>query len=84
MDDLKVNLPQELDFNIEARNGLKMAELFAGNCRGKVPKVYTELSSDRVLTMEFVTGSNVDDLEEIKKMNLNPAEVSGILGDCFA
>lgn len=84
VDDLKQNLPQELDFRIEARNGQVMKDLFKGQKQIKVPDVYQEYSSSKILTMEFVSGCNVDDLAGIKKEGLQPSDVSYLLGDCFS
>lgn len=73
-----------MDFSIEASNCEKIAEIFKNNVQIKAPKIYKELSNEKVLTMEFITGGNVDRLDEIKKENLNPSEVSYLLGDCFS
>lgn len=37
----------------------------------KVPKVYWEFTSDRVLTMEYCQGIRVDDYEQMKKSKIN-------------
>lgn len=66
VEDMKVNLPQELDFSIEAKNSETMEKLFINNPQIKVPSIYHEYSCDRVLTMEFVDGRNVDNLVNIK------------------
>lgn len=84
VDDMKANLPQELDFTIEQKNGTLMRDLFKDHPQVKIPKVYKEFSNHKILTMEFVQGKNIDDLENIKKQNLSPSEVSYLLGDCFA
>ena len=47
LDDLKRNLPQELNFEIEARNAIKMKELFKGDQTVKIPKVYQDFSNVR-------------------------------------
>jgi aarF domain-containing kinase len=46
----------------------------------KIPKIYWELSSDRVLTMEYVEGGQVNDLNYIKKNKIDPNEVSQKIG----
>ena len=81
---MKTNLPQELDFSIEAKNAINMRRIFKDQVQIKVPEIYEEFSCDKVLTMEFIQGGNVDDLNEIKKQNLSPSDVSYLLGDCFA
>jgi aarF domain-containing kinase len=62
-------LQLETDFENEARNAMKMAELVEGEprLRGKVyvPKVYPELSSERVMTAEWIEGVRLWDKEGI-------------------
>lgn len=41
----------------------------------KVPKVYWDYCSDRVLTMEYCEGIRVDDLEQMKKSKINVNKV---------
>ena len=41
----------------------------------KVPKVYPELSTDKVLTMEFCPGTKIDDKEKVLAMGLDPKEI---------
>lgn len=43
--DIKKSIPQELDFTIEARNAMKIKELFKNDKNIKVPHVYTDLSN---------------------------------------
>lgn len=45
LEDLKRNLPQELDFEIEARNSKKMKEIFKDNPQIKIPQVFDEFSN---------------------------------------
>jgi ubiquinone biosynthesis protein len=58
-----VNL--QLDFRIEAANNRRFRENFAGDAHVVFPAVVEELSSDRVLTMEFVEGVKDHDLESV-------------------
>lgn len=53
----------EMDFAHEARNLLTVKANFAGNPRIRIPAVVTELSSERVLVMEFMEGRRIDELE---------------------
>lgn len=59
---------RELDFKVEATN----AERFRYNLKDepdiKIPKVYWDLTSQRVLTMEFVEGVKLDEEERLAKM----------------
>jgi predicted unusual protein kinase regulating ubiquinone biosynthesis (AarF/ABC1/UbiB family) len=83
-EDLKYNLPQELNFKIEAFNGNKMSRLFKDDPRVKIPTVYSEFSNEKVLVMEFVEGINIDKKEEMLRQGIDVKEVARMLSDCFS
>ena len=53
---------RQLDFRREAANNLRFRANFAGESYVVFPRVYENLSSERVLTMEFVEGYRERDL----------------------
>jgi len=61
---------RELDYEAEAQNARRFAINFAGT-PVKTPRIYTELSTRRVLTMEFIEGTRFHDL---RPLLLPPAE----------
>ncbi|MCA1718170.1 MAG: AarF/ABC1/UbiB kinase family protein [Actinobacteria bacterium] len=61
---------RELDYEAEAQNARRFAINFAGT-PVKIPRVYTELSTRRVLTMEFIEGTRFYNLQPLL---LPPAE----------
>ncbi|KAL0276063.1 UNVERIFIED_CONTAM: hypothetical protein PYX00_003726 [Menopon gallinae] len=84
VDETKLMLPKELDFTNEADNNRKVKELFCSFKWLKIPDVYPELSTSRVLTMEFVEGAKVTDLKYIRENNINPMDISKRLGELYA
>ncbi|EFC44425.1 predicted protein [Naegleria gruberi] len=65
-------LNQELDFHIEHENSNKIRKLFEKEEEGitqslYIPKIVSPLSSKRVLTMEFIDGWKISDIESITK-----------------
>jgi ubiquinone biosynthesis protein len=52
----------QTDLEIEAANYRRFRENFTGWTRATFPSMYTEHSSKRVLTMEFIRGTKVDSL----------------------
>jgi predicted unusual protein kinase regulating ubiquinone biosynthesis (AarF/ABC1/UbiB family) len=59
---LRLVIPGEIDFCNETNNSKKCAQLFKSNPHVKIPYVYEEFSNDRVITMEFIDGVNIDDV----------------------
>jgi ubiquinone biosynthesis protein len=69
-------LKRELDLNIERRTMERCRIQLASELSAHVPAVFPELSTGRVLTMEFIGGVDVDDLEGLRKLGINPAQVA--------
>jgi len=61
---------RELDYETEALNARRFAANFVGR-PVKIPEIYTELSTKKVLTMEFIEGTRFYD---IRPLLLAPAE----------
>eukprot|EP01104_Vermistella_antarctica_P009731 TRINITY_DN2521_c0_g1_i2.p1 TRINITY_DN2521_c0_g1~~TRINITY_DN2521_c0_g1_i2.p1 ORF type:complete len:660 (+),score=142.57 TRINITY_DN2521_c0_g1_i2:169-2148(+) len=77
-------LPLELDFVHEARNSLRVGLNFADDDTFYVPQTEWNLTTARVLTMEFVEGCEVNDLEALKAFGIQPAQVATALTRVFS
>ena len=75
LQEMRKNLPQELCFTQEGRNAEKVSQMLSHLDWLKVPKIYWQLSTDRVLTMEYCDGGFVDD---VKYMKDNKIDLIGI------
>ncbi|HEU4408109.1 MAG TPA: AarF/ABC1/UbiB kinase family protein [Polyangiaceae bacterium] len=51
---------EELDYGLEAAAQARFARFFAPDARVRIPRVFPECSSRRVLTTEFVAGASFD------------------------
>jgi aarF domain-containing kinase len=83
--EFKVNLRSEFDFTNEARNSDLTNERFSH--RGlsvRTPRIRWDLTRKRMLTMEFIQGTKINDAEGLKKQGFNPREVGRLLVDVFA
>ena len=69
---------RELDFTIEARTIQRFHENFREDLDIEIPRVYTELSSTEVLTMSFIDGVRLDDLDEYPARNSDPKKVAAL------
>ncbi|GAB2287693.1 hypothetical protein Dimus_022058 [Dionaea muscipula] len=80
----KEAIAMELDFIQEARNSERTAKNFRNVERVKVPRVFWDLTSDQVLTMQFCSGSKIDDIEFLKEAGIDPIQVGKLLSEVFA
>lgn len=76
VEEFSATLIKELDFMNEAVNAERFAQQFEDNPWIKVPKIYRDLSTTRVLTMEFLNGRPVNDPEALRKGGIDPIELS--------
>ncbi|MBM7600978.1 ubiquinone biosynthesis protein [Virgibacillus halotolerans] len=55
----------ELDYTLEARNADKIARQFTDDPNIRIPDVYSDYSTKKVLTMEYVDGIKLNKIEEL-------------------
>jgi len=67
---------KELDFTNEASNAERFAMQFEGSDKIQVPAVLREFSQERILTMEFISGYPVNDVEVLKEHEIDPVTLS--------
>ena len=66
VDEFARSIRQELDYRIEARNAEQFHRNFAGYPHVRVPRVYWSYSRSRVLTLEFLEGVQLRDVDADK------------------
>jgi len=66
----------ELDFENEASNAERFALQFQSDPTIHAPRVFRELTTSRVLTMEFISGIHIDEREELEKAGISAVELS--------
>ena len=64
-------IQEELDFRLEADHIEAIAANFTENPQVFFPKVIHELSSERVLTTEYMEGVKISDLEKLTELNID-------------
>ncbi len=72
------SIRRELDFSVEARLIERFRENYAGDSNVFIPRVYKQRSARRVLTMDWIDGARVDDLDEFPARNCDPVTVAAI------
>uniref|UniRef100_A0A8C5HLI5 AarF domain-containing protein kinase 1 n=1 Tax=Gouania willdenowi TaxID=441366 RepID=A0A8C5HLI5_GOUWI len=84
VEEAKKNMPLELDFLNEGRNAEKVASMLSHFPFLKVPMIHWDLSTKRILTMEFAEGGQVNDREYMKKHGINVNQISENLGKMYS
>jgi predicted unusual protein kinase regulating ubiquinone biosynthesis (AarF/ABC1/UbiB family) len=79
VDELRDVIPRELDFENEGRNAERIAGFFAGNPAVRVPAIHWDLSSRRVLVMDFEPGIKVTDAEGLRAAGVDRDRVAAQL-----
>jgi ubiquinone biosynthesis protein len=70
------SLRRELDFNVERRTMERCRAQFAREPTAHIPYALPEHSTARVLAMEFIGGVGVGDLDGLRRLGVDPAEVA--------
>jgi predicted unusual protein kinase regulating ubiquinone biosynthesis (AarF/ABC1/UbiB family) len=81
-DEMEQSLPQELDFNLEARNATRAREYFSHTSLPVIiPRVLW--AKRRILVMDYVSGCRPDDLTSLDAQGIDRDEVSAALARIF-
>ena len=72
IDELGKRVFEEMDYLNEAANAEKFRDMHKHNKMIAVPKIYKEITSRRVLAMEWIDGTKLTNLEDVKKLGINP------------
>jgi len=83
IDDFGELIYRELDYVAEAANAQRFSELYAGQVKDVfVPKVYSDLTTSKVLTMEWVEGFRLTDSEKLDEYGLDGKKLVDTLVQC--
>lgn len=69
--DFKALSRAEVNFMQEAHNAERVASMFAGRPRVHVPHVLRQLTTQRMLTMEFIDGCKITDHAALARLGVN-------------
>ena len=82
--EMRINLPLELDFTQEARNSEKVSRIFKDFAWLKVPSIFWDHTTSRVLVMEYCTGCHINDVEALKQQKVDVYDVSNKIGQMYS
>ena len=82
-DEFSERLREELDFDIEARNAADIAANLDDGSDVRIPAVFHDLTSRRVLVMEWLDGVSVRETEAIDALGVDRLELAEELLRCM-
>jgi predicted unusual protein kinase regulating ubiquinone biosynthesis (AarF/ABC1/UbiB family) len=65
LSEVRERIADELDYEIEAQHQRRLARLFRDHPHVKVPRVHTDLTTQRVLVTEYVDGLRFDEVSRL-------------------
>jgi predicted unusual protein kinase regulating ubiquinone biosynthesis (AarF/ABC1/UbiB family) len=71
VDEFADRIFEEMDYENEGRNAEKFAELYGSMQDIYVPQIYWQYTGRRVLTMEWITGTKLTNLEAVAAQGIN-------------
>jgi ubiquinone biosynthesis protein len=83
-DYLRWTLPLELDFVREAGAIADLRRVLAERDDVVVPEVIGELTTERLLVMDYVEGVKITDVEALERAGIDRREVARLLNDVYA
>lgn len=82
IDELGQRVFEEMDYLNEAANAERFRELHRNNPRIAVPAIYRDATSRRVLTMEWIDGVKLTNLDAVRAMGIDPDDMVEVGVNC--
>ncbi len=83
LDELLATAIEEMNFVEEANNIVEFAKYNEEFAFMKVPKVYKELTSEKMLVMEYIDGIRINNKEELERRGYDLNEIAAKLADNY-
>jgi predicted unusual protein kinase regulating ubiquinone biosynthesis (AarF/ABC1/UbiB family) len=77
--EFKETIAEEMDYAREGKNADRFRENFRAWRAVRVPRIHWTHTTPRVITMEFVRGTKVTDLDGLKARRISPVKVNRLL-----
>lgn len=81
-DELATRIFEEMDYTQEGRNAERFEELYGHLPEIYVPKIYWEYTGRRVLTMEWITGMKLTQLDAIREQGIDATHLIDVGVQC--
>lgn len=81
IEEFSLSLRNELDYEVEGRNGERIAKQFEKVPTIHIPAVYWDFSSKKILTMEMIKGIKVTHVDELDETGCDRKKIAERLAD---
>ncbi len=82
IDELGKRVFEEMDYCNEATNAETFAALHSHNSRIAVPRIFRDATARRVLTMEWIDGVKLTNLEAVRELGIDPDDMVTLGVNC--
>ncbi|HEY9698265.1 MAG TPA: AarF/ABC1/UbiB kinase family protein [Trichocoleus sp.] len=82
MDEFGARIFEEMDYTQEGRNAERFAQLYGHLPDIYVPRIYWQYTQRRVLTMEWITGTKLTQLQEIRAQGIDASYLVDVGVQC--
>ncbi|MBD2769986.1 AarF/ABC1/UbiB kinase family protein [Hymenobacter sp. BT664] len=83
VDAFERSMSKELDYTAEARSMEQFRKLYADYTTFYIPKPFREISTERILVIEFVSGCKITDKAQLLAWGLSPETVAEVGMDIY-
>jgi predicted unusual protein kinase regulating ubiquinone biosynthesis (AarF/ABC1/UbiB family) len=81
--EFRETIAEEMDYVKEGRHADRFRRNFREWRAVRVPRIFWSHTSARVLTLEFIRGTKVTDLEALREQRISPVKVNRLLVRCY-
>lgn len=74
---------QEIDYIQEGKNADRFRENFQGQSQIRVPIVYWQYTTSKILTLEYLPGIKIDDRETLESINIDIQKLNTLGISCY-
>ncbi len=82
VDEFGLRIFEEMDYNHEGANAERFEQLYGYLPEILVPSIYAQYTGRRVLTMEWIEGVKLTELDELARRNIDPTHVIEVGVQC--
>ncbi|WP_338038753.1 AarF/ABC1/UbiB kinase family protein [Neosynechococcus sphagnicola] len=82
VDEFAARIFEEMDYTHEGHNAERFAELYGHNKEIYIPRIYWQYTRRRVLTMEWITGTKLTQLEAIRAQGIDATHLIEVGVQC--